>query len=443
MMRYFIPFILLLLSGSIYSFGQPFSTVTLGSMQEFLAIAIKNRPELKAASLKVESAQQALWRTKNQKLPSLQFNADNRFNTQLQSNLLPGLIFGQPGQDRLVAFGATFSHVYGLEAGVSIFRPQQKAEVAAGLMAVNQAEKQLEILKNQVLQEVADAVLTLQSAWIDFDIRNKQLEFALKEKEDSENLLKEGRTKTVDFQRNKLNVLKKENDRRESERQIKIAASRLHVALGLKPSDLVYLIEQKSLELMPPVLSTEASSNLSIQLSDLAVNIQKQQEQIQRKRYLPQISGYGWLASQYLSQNFDVFTFSNPWSPFSYLGVKLNWVIFDKFDRVRSIKQAQLATQIAEYEKTALLQKTNLNLLEAKEGFESKLQAVSIAKEAHQLAKAILELEQKNFEEGRIQRSALDAIKLDYLLENANWKKANIELWRSWYQWNSLVGTFK
>ncbi len=433
--------LILLLVGSIAALGQALSTVTLGSMQEFLAIAIKNRSDLKAASLKVESAQQALWRTNNQKLPTLQFNADNRFNTQLQSNLLPGLIFGQPGQDRLVAFGATFSHVYGLEAGFSIFRPQQKFEAVAGLIAVKQAEKQLEILKNQVLTEVADAVLSLQSAWIDFEIRNKQLDLALSEKDDSENLWKEGKIKSIELQKNKLNVLRKENDKREAERQIKVAASRLHVALGLEPNDLVYLLEQKALELTPPALSVQVSSNLSLQLSDLVVNFQKQQEQIQRRRYLPQVSGYGWLASQYLSQNFDVFSFSNPWSPFSYLGIKLNWVIFDKLDRKNAIKQAQLATQIAEFDKARLFQQKQLDIQEAKEAFESKQQALLIAQEALRLAQSILEIEQKSFEEGKILRNELNAIKLDCLIENANWKKANIEFWRSWYQWKSLIGT--
>lgn len=429
-----------LMTGFLLSHAQDIIPQEQVAMDDLMNIALQNRPELKIAALKVDWAKQALWKTKNQRLPFLQINADNRFNTQLQSNLLPGLIFGQPGQDRLVAFGATFAHVYGLEAGINLFKPEQKAEVRAKLASVDREEKNLTQIKQQIRFEITEAAFNHRIAYDQYLYAKAEKELAQSTFNEIEKALIEGKKQHSDKNRAKINLLQKENQLKEAYRQINMMKSKLHLALGETTYSKNYLLKEEALNGLPTPPQPDLGNNVDLQISGINLKQQEQQIWLQKSRILPQVTGYGLLATQYLSKDFDILSFSRPWTPFSYIGFRFNWVLFDKFDRSHSLKQEQIQFQVLTLEKEKLSQQLNQKQLELLEEYQSKLATSQLSMEQLNLTEEIYQTDLNNFKEGNISKVELETSKTKVLLEKINWNKSKAELWKTWSRLKQLQG---
>ncbi|MEY3248850.1 MAG: hypothetical protein RL742_893, partial [Bacteroidota bacterium] len=90
------------------------------SLEEAFQRARVNRQELQAQNLQISIAESANEKVRAQWLPTLDASADLRWNTLLQSNVLPIGAFGIPGvppdATRAVRFGTPFNNALSVQA---------------------------------------------------------------------------------------------------------------------------------------------------------------------------------------------------------------------------------------------------------------------------------------------------------------------------------------
>ncbi len=440
-MKKLLSIILILFCCKSSGYSQTIPSYQRVSFSELMKMAEQNRPELKASKLKVEIAQQGLKKAIEQKLPSLQVNADNRYNTQLQTNLLPGLIFGQTGQDRLVAFGAAFSHIVSLEAGINVFRPEQKSELQQKRILLEKEENAVKELLNQVRAEVAEAALNQFITIEQFRLRSLNREQLVIELKEAEEEYKEGKRLKVEVNRAKLALLQQENQIKESARQLKISSRKLIQVLGFDEENQEFALSEASIGNIPQLTTTNMNANFDLQKMRLSLLEQQQKIRFQKSQFLPQVSAYGLLANQYLSQDFDVFQFSKPWMPFSYVGLKLNWKLFDKQSRMRSLKQERIQLQVLELDQQRLNQQLKTEKVVADEELYSYQEAVILAEEQYQLTNSIFETDKSRNKEGKLLGSELEESKLSVDKAYFEVQKAKVDYWKAWFRLKRLEGS--
>ena len=117
------------------------------TLEEATRRAIDHRQELKTQALQIRIAAAQNDRLRAGWLPQVSASADLRWNTQLQTNILPIGEFGipgiPPGATREVAFGTHFNNLLGIQADQKIYDGHRKIDRALNDAATESEQNQL------------------------------------------------------------------------------------------------------------------------------------------------------------------------------------------------------------------------------------------------------------------------------------------------------------
>ena len=103
------------------------------TLKDALTYALENKADAKKAKLEVENSEYKIQEVRSRALPQIAVNGSLTYNPVLQTNVLDGAMFGQPGQSVQVAFGQKWTS----GAGVSLSQAIFDQSVFTGLRAAN------------------------------------------------------------------------------------------------------------------------------------------------------------------------------------------------------------------------------------------------------------------------------------------------------------------
>ena len=325
------------------------------SLNGALQYALQNRRDLKIEQLNVQIADNEIKKVNSKNLPQLTSDLDVRYNTQLQTNVLPGAIFGTPGTDRAVQFGTTYNTLWGLSLNQNLFNPSNKGDkqVAKAQAEYNRVgEKKTELV---VKQEVTEAYY---SALLWKEKRKLSAE-NLKRSNDvfktAKDQLAQGSITSYDYQRYRIDYENAVSEHDKNKNNVDLALSGLYYKIGLDSIGSDSLSDNIS-----SLYSTYQSSNLSseevqrpeLEMEKIQLEIYELGVKKQNLSYLPTVSFYANYSWQYLNSEFNP-SQSKYWYPFNYLGLKASISLFDGFLKERTKTEYRLRSESSrlKYEK--------------------------------------------------------------------------------------------
>ncbi len=387
------------------------------TLNEAIQKGIENRIELKTQALNIQIASSENDKIKAKWLPQVSANGDVRWNTQLQTTVLPFALPGSSDKQTTVQLGRPFNNNFGLQAEQKIYDANKKIDRLMN-------DTQLEVQKNTLEQQKINLKQAITEAYFSAVFNKEKLQLseialqraiayldAAQVKFQQGTILKNDLDKfTLDVSNAKLTQTKNQQD---LEMSLVSLQYQLNLSDKIEPSEDLNSIFNYS-QIVDSQLNTEKRAEVKAEEFGLRLNELNLQKQ--KSRNLPTVSAYGNYTAFQLAQTFNPFA-SKTWFASNYLGIRANIPIFDG-------KQAKLSMQ--DFSVRQQINRLNMERLKNDFSYESKstwntLQQSKLnleeAKKNIALAQQILETDKFRFEKGVIIIS--DLKNSEYSLQNA------------------------
>lgn len=385
------------------------------TLNEAIQKGIENRIELKTQALNIQIANSENDKIKAKWLPQVSASGDIRWNTQLQTTVLPFALPGSSESQTTVQLGRPFNNTFALQAEQKIYDANKKIDRQVNNTQTEAQKNLLEQQKINLKQSITEAYFSavfnkekLRLSEIALQRANAYLD-AAKVKFEQGTILKNDLDKfSLDVSNAKLAQTKNIQD---YELSLVTLQYQLNTGDAIEPSeDLASILNySQTINQLNTDKRTEIKAEeFNLQLNEL--NVQKQ-----KSRNMPTVSAYGNYSFFQLAQTFNPFA-SGTWFPANYVGIRANIPIFDG-------KQAKLSSQ--DFLVRQKINQLNMERLRNDFNYESKstwntLQQSKLnleeAKKNITLAQQILETDKFRFEKGVIVIS--DLINSEYSLQN-------------------------
>jgi outer membrane protein len=427
-------FILLLLWIPGLGFSQKYT------LESAIAEGLKNRVELKNQKLLIEIANSQNAKINAKWLPQVNASADLRWNTQLQTNILPFDITGQnPDGTTKVKFGLPFNNSLGVQADQKVFDPNKKNDISINQNAVLQREIDLEtqtVSIKQVISEAYYAVL-LNKELVKINLEAYQRAKAAKEA--AETKFKIGTLLENDFNRFVLDENNAKVGIDKATLDVELAQSALKHQMAVSQTNEIEVTEELSQVLEKSVetysLNFENRPEIKAEENNYLLNGLNIDKQMANKR--PTISAYANYSLLQLNSTPNPFA-SGTWFPFNFVGIKLNVPIFNGKQNALNATDFRIQQQInqntikklkEDFEQEA--RTSTKQMLQAKLDLEQTKKNINLAKnifevDAFRFDKGVLvysDLKNSEYALKQAENNYLNAV-YSFLLAELKYKKA-------------------
>ncbi len=374
------------------------------TLEAAMELAVQHNYDLKNQALSISMVEKDLEKLRAQRMPSVSGNGDVRYNPILQTSILPGDAFGQPGgEPQKIKFGTNFNLLFGIEANYKLYDPAYQTNVE-----INRTQNSLQTVT--LRKNTLDVKLNAATAYYDVLLQQTQLHLANDRLQRAQDLLEiiqtqttAGTTLPVDLQKSELEM---QNTQALLEQaQNNLQRSRLNLArlLGIDAQDIVLPANalQISIDtLEAPVVNTASvESRYEIQEVQKQLQINQLQIQLQDKLYVPSLELFGNLSAQHLSDDLAVW---NRWFPFAYVGARIAVTIFDGNQKVRNQEGYQLQMQINQNNLTRLREDLSYELHSTAIDLKNAISQLRNASRNIAEARSILQVDQTRYQEGAL-----------------------------------------
>lgn len=387
------------------------------SLEQAIQRGTENRIELKSQNLSVQIASAENEKIKARWLPQVSANADLRWNTQLQTTILPFALPGSGDSQTEIKLGRPFNNTFILQAEQKVYDANRKIDRQVNDTQVEVQKNTLEQIRINLRQLITEAyyncvfakerlnlsILALQRANSYFEVGQARLDQGAILKNDLDKL-------ELDVSNARLAQTKNQQD---YDLSLIALQYQLNTTDKVEPSEELQTIFNHS-QIVDNQSNIEKRTEIRAEELNLRLNQLNVQKQLARNK--PGLSAYGNYSYFQLSETLNPFT-KNTWFPANYIGIRANVPIFDG-------RQAKLASN--DFKVRQQINTLNTERLRNDFSYESKstwntLQQSKLnleeAKKNIALAQRILETDKFRFEKGVILLS--DLKNTEYSLQSA------------------------
>ncbi len=387
------------------------------SLEQAIQRGIENRIELKSQNLNVQIASAENEKIKARWLPQVSANADLRWNTQLQTTILPFALPGSGDSQTEIKLGRPFNNTFILQAEQKVYDANRKIDRQVNDTQVEVQKNTLEQIRINLRQVITEAyyncvfakerlnlsILALQRANSYFEVGQARLDQGAILKNDLDKL-------ELDVSNARLAQTKNQQD---YDLSLIALQYQLNTTDKVEPSEELQTIFNHS-QIVDNQSNIEKRTEIRAEELNLRLNQLNMQKQLARNK--PGLSAYGNYSYFQLSETLNPFA-KNTWFPANYIGIRANVPIFDG-------RQARLASN--DFKVRQQINTLNTERLRNDFNYESKstwntLQQSKLnleeAKKNIALAQRILDTDKFRFEKGVILLS--DLKNTEYSLQSA------------------------
>lgn len=432
---------LIFILGSTSAFAQTDSLRL--SLDQAIEQGLKNRFDVKANAYNVDLANNDVEARKNSWLPEINGSGVIRQNIQIQQAYIPGGFAGLK-EPMLVKFGASNIAAFGLDLSQVVYNPSIKKDIQ---IAQTQTEIQKEKLKadeNAIRERITQAYLNVQLRQLQYNIiAQNQTRFA-------EYLsVAEGKFKNGSLIENE--VLKARLDFENAKIETQKAKQNVEMALLMLAYQMNYTGKQ-------PIALTESlqSMNIASQANSMEqilqnradfklLNLQKTAQTLMIEKAnnatIPTAAFFGNYSGQFTSMKWDIGQ-SKWWSPYSYVGLKLNVPISAYYkDKTQingiRLKQSQLDLQM-EQRKSDINYQWQSAQMELNNALKNKQQA----EDNYKLSQTIYATQKAQYALGSLQYSNLLDTEKALSMAEQNYLKSVFDFMVAQINYKKAVGEF-
>jgi outer membrane protein TolC len=399
-------------------FGQRFTSFAQKiTLNEAIQKGLENRIELKTQALNIQIASSENNKIKAKWMPQVSANGDVRWNTQLQTTVLPFALPGSSESQTIVRLGRPFNNTFALQAEQKVYDANKKIDRLVNDTQTDAQKNTLEQQKINLKQSITEAYFLavfnkekLRLSEIALQRANAYFE-AAKVKFEQGTILKNDLDKfMLDVSNARLTQTKNIQD---YELSLVTLQYQLNTNDKAEPAeDLTFILNYSQFV----DVQTNTDKRTEVRAEEINLQLNELNLQKQKTKNLPTVSAYGNYSAFQISDTFNPFA-TGTWFTANYVGIRANIPIFDG-------KQTKLSSQ--DFLVRKQINQLNIERLRNDFNYESKstwntLQQSKLnleeAKKNITLAQQILETDKFRFEKGVIIIS--DLKNSEYSLQNS------------------------
>lgn len=393
--------IICLLLGTNLMTAQESILLTLG---EAINFALENKAEAEKARLEIDRGDAQIAEVRAGALPQLSINGNTNYNPLLQENVLPGEMFGLPGENVRVAFGQKWTSSVNAQFSQVLFNQS----VFTGLKAAKSTREfyviNAQLTEEEIIEKVATSYYQVYETKQMLDNLERNLDLTKKTVTIVKSLFDNGLVKKIDYDRSRVALNNITANRQQLINALQLSENALKFMIGMPGNVPISLPEQTFRPSLIPEAGIEGmGERTELALLNKQIELLTWQKQASKAEYYPSASltaNYG-----YLGQGAEVPLWNGEdqgvfWSDFSAIGINVQIPVFNGFATRARIKQNQIDIDQAKLD----LSDTKLAMDLAYDNATAQLQNSWITIENQQentaLAEEVLTDTQNNYELG-------------------------------------------
>ncbi|MDD2673631.1 TolC family protein [Flavobacterium petrolei] len=439
--------LLIILTFALGANAQEVKTLTL---REAINYALENKADAKKAKLKVENSEYQIQEVRSRALPQISANGNLTYNPVIQTTVIDGAGFGQPGTTIQAAFGQKWVST----AGVSLTQAIFDQTVFTGLKAAKSTREFYQInnqlSEEQVIERVANNYYQVYVQRQKLTVIDSTYKNTNKVKDIIKGQFDNGLAKKIDLDRILVKISNINTQRQQVLNAVQIQENALKFYMGM-PIETQIEIPQTAFEVGPQALSE--IPNTTNRTEYLLLKKQEQLLFYQKKAveasYYPTLSlnaGYN-----YIGQGPKMPIGGKPadgvyWSDFSSIGLNLKVPIFTGFGTRAKVRQADIEIRTVQEDLVDTKLALDLAFANAKTQIDNSLTTINNQKENAQLAKEVLDNTRNNYVQGLASltdlldaENALTEAQNNYTSAVLEYKLAEIQLIKSKGELKTLI----
>ncbi|SHM43520.1 TolC family protein [Flavobacterium xanthum] len=439
--------LLIILSFALGANAQEVKSLTL---KEAINYALENKADAKKAKLKVENSEYQIQEVRSRALPQISANGNLTYNPVIQTTVIDGAGFGQPGTTIQAAFGQPWIST----AGVSLTQAIFDQTVFTGLKAAKSTREFYQIneqlTEEQVIERVANNYYQVYVQRQKLTVIDSTFKTTNKVKDIIKGQFDNGLAKKIDLDRILVKISNISTQRQQVLNAVQIQENALKFYMGM-PIETQIEIPQTAFEVGPQALSEVP--NTSNRSEFLLLKKQEQLLTYQKKAieagYYPTLSlsaGYN-----YIGQGPQMPIGGKPadgvyWSDFSSIGLNLKVPIFTGFGTRAKVRQADIDLRSIKEDLVDTKLSLDLAFANAKTQIDNSLTTITSQKENAQLAKEVLDNTRNNYVQGLASltdlldaENSLTEAQNNYTSAILDYKLAEIQLIKSKGELKTLI----
>ncbi|MFB3385960.1 TolC family protein [Flavobacterium sp. LAR06] len=374
------------------------------TLKEALTYALQNKADAKKSKLQVENSEYQIQEIRSRALPQISGNASLTYNPILQTSVIDGGSFGQPG----TSIQATFGQKWTSGAGISLSQALFDQSVFTGLRAAKSTREFYQIndqlTEEQVIERVANNYYGVYVQRERLILLDSNYVNTTKVRNIVQGQFDNGLAKKIDLDRIIVKMSNIDTERQQIKNQITLQENALKFYMGM-PIEAQIEIPKEEFEVVPAAL-TEVP-NVENRTEYLLLKKQEELLVFNKKAtealYYPTlnlVAGYN-----YIGQGPDMPLFAKPkdgvyWSDYSAIGLNLHVPIFTGFGTRAKVRQADVEIRSLQEDIKDTKLSLDLDYRNAMAQIENNLITINNQRENMRLAKEILSDTKNNYLQG-------------------------------------------
>ncbi len=374
------------------------------TLKEALTYALQNKADAKKSKLQVENSEYQIQEIRSRALPQISGNASLTYNPILQTSVIDGGSFGQPG----TSIQATFGQKWTSGAGISLSQALFDQSVFTGLRAAKSTREFYQIndqlTEEQVIERVANNYYGVYVQRERLILLDSNYVNTTKVRDIVQGQFDNGLAKKIDLDRIIVKMSNIDTERQQIKNQITLQENALKFYMGM-PIEAQIEIPKEEFEVVPAAL-TEVP-NVENRTEYLLLKKQEELLVFNKKAtealYYPTlnlVAGYN-----YIGQGPDMPLFAKPkdgvyWSDYSAIGLNLHVPIFTGFGTRAKVRQADVEIRSLQEDIKDTKLSLDLDYRNAMAQIENNLITINNQRENMRLAKEILSDTKNNYLQG-------------------------------------------
>ncbi|MEH0152974.1 TolC family protein [Limibacter armeniacum] len=381
-----------------------------------------------------------------------QVSASGQFDNymKLETSIMPGEFFGQPGEQVFVNFGTTYNYTLSGTLSQVIFDPSIFTDIK-----VARNVEELSAIKSKMTKE--ETVYNICIVYYDLLKSGEELDkiHELLSQKDTSLMITQkqvelGVTHEIELNRAKVDRSMLEVSERNLQATISQQMNYLKVLIGMPVENDISVDKAPLTFIEVPEAFMSDSINIGSITTIQQLEVEREQLLLKKKgyqlQYLPTLSANITGAYQYQSDNFELST-KNSWSDYAYIGFKLSIPLYDGLAKQSKINQVnmQLSSLRKDLEHEKQVTYNNYfnainQLLSAYQSTISQQENAQLAEKVYAQTKALYHQGKMTYVELLSSEAAVREAQFTYIAEIIKYKKAKLELKKVKGELLSLAG---
>lgn len=439
--------LLIILTFALGANAQDVKSLTL---KEAINYALENKADAKKAKLKMENSEYQIQEVRSRALPQISANGSLTYNPVLQTTVIDGANFGQPGS----TIQANFGQKWNSTAGVSLTQALFDQSVFTGLKAAKSTREFYQInnqlTEEQVIERVANNYYQVYVQRQRLTVIDSTYKNTTKVRNIIKGQFDNGLAKKIDLDRILVKISNINTQRQQVLNAVQIQENTLKFYMGM-PIETQIAIPNTAFEVSPQSLSEVP--NTTNRTEFLLLKKQEQLLDYQKKAveagYYPTLSlsaGYNYIGQGPKMPIGGKTADGVYWSDFSSIGLNLKVPIFTGFGTRAKVRQADIDLQSIKEDLNDTKLALDLAFANAKTQIDNSLTTITNQRENAQLAKEVLDNTRNNYVQGLASltdlldaENSLTEAQNNYTSAILDYKLAEIQLIKSKGELKSLI----